>query len=504
MITHLKLDNFKAFCRLQDIPLKPITLIYGPNSGGKSSIIQSLLLLKQSFSMSAKRSSKLIPRGEIVDLGTFKSILFGHNVRRKLQIGVSISRSSDPARRYPFAPPAAATRAVMMQFQSAKEVGSRRLTSSELCALSYSLGETAGLAGFRVDLVRVTDPEFGPERRLISPDAAFFKFADDSSAVSLGRFLIDSTKRRAARNPNLAASRANLPNIDDPEHEAEFGRFLRDSVFSGPEFLPSYIMTQEGEGIRFSPYGRMMGTSLHLLDGFTAEFMQQISSISYLGPLRSPPARHYLRFGGQVETVGTKGENTPQVIVSKGAEIRKRIDRWFADFGIPYQITPRHFGNETAGEIISINLTDKRTKVEVAPSDVGFGIGQLLPIIVEGLVAANKTICVEQPEIHLHPKLQAHLADLFIATSQRGTDADGRGNQWIIETHSESLMLRLQRRIREKAIAPSHVSVLYVEPGANGEGSRVIPLRLDEDGDFVDEWPEGFFEDRFDELFKRI
>ena len=127
--------------------------------------------------------------------------------------------------------------------------------------------------------------------------------------------------------------------------------------------------------------------------------------------------------------------------------------------------------------------------------DVGFGIGQVMPIITEAVVSKNTTICVEQPEIHLHPKLQAHLADLFIDS----VNAKKNNNQWIIETHSEALMLRIQKRIRQERINKSLVKVYYVI--SDTEGSKIIDLPLDDEGDFTELWPEGFFEERLNDLF---
>ena len=149
-----------------------------------------------------------------------------------------------------------------------------------------------------------------------------------------------------------------------------------------------------------------------------------------------------------------------------------------------------------------MSLKDRRTKVTVAPSDVGFGIGQLLPILVEGLVAERRIVCVEQPEIHLHPRLQAHLADFLIDTAGADAPNDRRhtnANQWIVETHSEALILRVQKHIRAGKLKADNVSVLYVEPGP--EGSTIRQLRLDDDGEFMDTWPNGFFEERFDDIF---
>ena len=154
------------------------------------------------------------------------------------------------------------------------------------------------------------------------------------------------------------------------------------------------------------------------------------------------------------------------------------------------------------GEYVSLSLVDRRTKTQVTLTDVGFGINQVLPIIIEGIASPpNAIICVEQPEIHLHPRLQAETADLMIETSE-----GENGKQWIVETHSELLILRLQRRIREGALKPTDVSVIYVDPGdadeknGDGEGSTIKVLSLNKEGDFDDDWPHGFFEEGFSEL----
>jgi predicted ATPase len=131
--------------------------------------------------------------------------------------------------------------------------------------------------------------------------------------------------------------------------------------------------------------------------------------------------------------------------------------------------------------------------VEVALSDVGFGISQILPFVVQSLAASDQIISIEQPEVHIHPRLQADLGDLLIEAIK-----EPRQNQFLIETHSEHLALRLQRRVREKKLSPDQISIVYVSRGPNG--ATVQPLRLDEEGDFIDDFPGGFFPERLREL----
>ena len=129
---------------------------------------------------------------------------------------------------------------------------------------------------------------------------------------------------------------------------------------------------------------------------------------------------------------------------------------------------------------------------EVSLSDVGFGISQLLPLIVQCLTSKNQTISIEQPELHVHPRLQADVGELF-AVSARDL-----GNCIIAETHSEHLVLRIQKLVRTGELKPDDVSIVFVRREA--KGSVVDRLRLDQEGDFIDEWPGGFFPERMREL----
>jgi hypothetical protein len=251
-----------------------------------------------------------------------------------------------------------------------------------------------------------------------------------------------------------------------------------------------------------------------MLRAIDRELQKTIGGLTYLGPLRSHPARYYSVEGVPGNSVGSQGEQVVQILfndISRRDQISilSRLNLYLDQFEIPYTLEIKNIGDEITGDILVLSLIDKRTMVRVGPSDVGFGIGQLLPILIEGLLIKerrlDRAVCVEQPEIHLHPRLQAALADFFIDTgctshwSKSGIRSPTSGVQWILETHSEALVLRLQRRIREKKISHHDVSVLYVDPRGD-KGSTILELRLDEDGEFIDLWPDGFFVESLAEI----
>jgi hypothetical protein len=135
---------------------------------------------------------------------------------------------------------------------------------------------------------------------------------------------------------------------------------------------------------------------------------------------------------------------------------------------------------------------------------LGSGIGVILPVIVALATAESELLSIEEPESHVHPKLQTELGDIVIESA-----SGNRQKTLFIETHSEHLILRILRRIRETTrgklpegmpeITPDKIAVLYVEPGEGG--SVIQEIKIDEQGRIRSKWPKGFFEERLEELF---
>lgn len=193
------------------------------------------------------------------------------------------------------------------------------------------------------------------------------------------------------------------------------------------------------------------------------------------------------------------------------------VNSWLTQAAIPYLLDVRKVGAAEGDDADSfaVELVDRRSGIRLSWKDVGFGFSQVLPLIMAlATQPQNGTLLVEQPELHLHPRLQAELADLVVESVHLRTDADldkPRQPTVIMETHSEHLLLRLMRRMRETAqgrvpegkpsLTPAEVSIIYVHPMEDGSGSIPIVIDLDKEGNLLTAWPNGFFEEGFNERF---
>ncbi|MBR7791687.1 DUF3696 domain-containing protein [Undibacterium sp. FT147W] len=219
-----------------------------------------------------------------------------------------------------------------------------------------------------------------------------------------------------------------------------------------------------------------------------------LQSIEYVGAMRMPPSRTYLYTGERRRKVGANGEHALSMLVmdsmrrgSKTKGILQHVIGWLSRAGI-------------ASDIKVVSLSDRYFEIHIQHpitkeyenfADVGYGNSQVIPILVAGLNCDSEdTLIVEEPEIHLHPKAQAELGDFFIELNNKGV-------QSIVETHSEHMILRLQKRIAERVLNPKDIYIYYVNPTPNGK--EIIRLEMDSKGMFKQDWPGGFFPERLNE-----
>lgn len=448
MITQFGLENFKAFSHKQSMKLAPITLIYGPNSSGKSSIIQALMMLQQSLT-AQEQDGKLITSGPSINLGTFESLI--HKQDNNLSMRFSIEYNSNHVAQeykqkhsYDMLFANSDLREVELTYEYTE---SQPFLNNLSFTCSNKLREKVS---FKVARSRHTSD--GTNYTLVSRDSLEKAIVDrEKIGKSDGKSWINLTDYLT--QPFRISKHLNIPSIPS----------------SGSEGINSYT------------------------DRVIDDLSYAINDFKYLGPLRSSPKKIYSEYT-EKNNRGQGKNNLGLEMYNSSSDTIDKINDFLIDFNIPYKLSVKDLGDINTGPLISIQLEDLRNGTIVTPKDVGFGIGQVLPIILEAIVSNNKLICVEQPEIHLHPRLQAHLADLFIESTK-----SGKNNQWIIETHSEALMLRIQRRIREGIISKDLISVIYIDVGESG--AQVTHLRLDDEGDFLTHWPNGFFEERLNEVF---
>jgi len=204
-----------------------------------------------------------------------------------------------------------------------------------------------------------------------------------------------------------------------------------------------------------------------------------VRAIVNLPPIRPQPESLY------------KG-NSEMGHLARSPYYKRSVNKWLhkLNTGMEIDFAPADEGGGCHLLLIDAHNDSMRP---VSIEESGYGFSQMLPIILESVRGDSKIVLIEEPELHIHPRLQAELGSLFADSVKE------RGHQFIIESHSEHLVLRLQRLIRNGVLKPEDVSVLYVERAPNG--SKVQLLRLDDRGEFLDEWPGGFFEDGFNEMF---
>lgn len=477
LLTQVELSNLKAFGTSTTVPLAPLTLVYGANSAGKSTLVQSLLLLKQSVA-----SDALITQGPLLNVGGFRGLIHRHAdepVKVKLTFGVlpawiPAEGTPDPT----------LARSVGWTFEiNAAGQGAVAETTIEFGDYRLAFGREPGGNVFTLNRADLDEVFKGvASGTLLYPfDARHYQDGDEAEQARRlkGR---EQTARRALRS-------LERDGVDTIDVRAK-GILPTNDLLLRPRL--SGVADRE-QGIVDSYLNR----TATLAGGVAAEVTRLLDNVVWLGPLRSRPQRVYDR----ADMTSTPGDGRDVAIyLFDHATVVAQVNGWLKRLEVPYSldVIPVNAGNSThlIGDLVAISLTDSRTGVNVTPADVGFGISQVLPIAVELLSRRDSVVVIEQPETHLHPRLQARLADLFIDTTQEGR----QGNQLIVETHSEHLILRVQRRIREGSLDPRNVSVVYVDQGPDASAT-VKPLRLNEQGDFIDEWPHGFFDERLDELF---
>ena len=235
----------------------------------------------------------------------------------------------------------------------------------------------------------------------------------------------------------------------------------------------------------------------------------QLDRVHYVGPLREYPQRSYLWAGERPANVGPRGRLAVPALLAARQDRRKigrgegkgrryeafesLIARWLKQMGVIDDFTVHQIAR--GRKEYEVRVRRSPGSAEVLITDVGFGVSQLLPVLVQSYYAAeHSTVIFEQPEIHLHPKVQADLADVFIDAARYGKV------QFVVESHSEHFLRRLQRRVAEAQVITNQEVALYTCDVEAGH-STIQELKVDEFGNIAN-WPKDFFGDEVGDLVK--
>ncbi len=445
MITQLHCKNFKVWRDTGAIRLAPLTVLFGSNSAGKTSIPQLLLLLKQTAeSPDRHRALQFGDSRSLVDLGSYDEAIHNHDVSQQLEI-----------------------------------------------ALTWTLD----------DALQVRDPLTEAPY-----DGGAIEFAVAFSAGKQHQPLVESFTYRLLNRAEaaLTVGMDRQENGDRYKLSAESYKPVRQPGRPWP-------LSQPGRFYGFPNEATAYYQNMDFLSDLELRLEYLLRSVYYVGPLREHPKRLYFWSGEVPDHVGVRGDRAIEAILAAGdRRFNFGPKQWTSSLGELVAARLRAMGLIHGFEVRSLGEHRKEYEVWVQTgrrlpmvklTDVGFGISQVLPVIVECFYVPRRSIVIfEQPEIHLHPSVQAELADLFVDAIRARERGVARECQFIVESHSEHFLRRLQRRIAEEAIDRDAAALYFVD--TERDGAVIHELDVDAYGNILN-WPEGFFGDEMGDMVAR-
>jgi predicted ATPase len=437
MITELSFTNFKSWNSVQKMRLAPITGLFGTNSSGKSSILQLLLMLKQTIESTDR--AQVLEFGDeksLTNLGSFRDTVFGHVKPGTISFGLQWNLSK--------------------QLDITSPDDKKKLFSSRSLSFHCTVGENGS------DRLAVERTEYG--------------LLDHQFSLS--------RKGQAVNKFELESVGANFRFVRSPGRVWELPPPVK--FYGFPDQVYAYYQ------------------NAGFLSQLQLAFENLFGQVYYLGPLREFPQRHYTWNGSEPADMGRRGERVVDALlaarmrgkyISPGYRLHKvtleeRVATWLKELGLIHSFSVEPVAKDSSIYQVRVQKTPSSAKVLI--TDVGFGVSQILPVLVLCYYAPEGSIILlEQPEIHLHPSVQSGLADVMIDAVKN------RGVQIIVESHSEHLLRRLQWRIAEEKITPDETALYFCE--AQSEGSSLVPLIIDLFGRITN-WPEDFFGNEFEEM----
>ena len=436
MIQKIKLSNYKCFCDSGEIEIKPLTVLCGVNSSGKSTILKSLLTLKQTHDK-AKSKQGLILNANYVKNGSFDDIVY-----KREGDSVSITTVHKIMRATP----------------------SDKRSKVEITAFK-------NIAKMYADFDDIT-------QLIISVEYTFSREKNDNK-LSRQDYNVDVvyndghhvTSRLLFEHSSGNIWKITIENFPNKDGELVEQMILNNATCYFENFIVANLYVSATK-----PHTNevvFIVTNICTISRYVGNLFQ---NINYLTPLRVYPQRTYLN-ESDIGGIGIGGENTAQFLSEfQGQKLKtsgfcpigeKHTDRLLGTYVNQWM---NYF---ELGEY-KVNETDEIVKLNIGTDNiinVGFGVSQTLPIIVTGLtMCVADTLLLEQPEIHLHPRAQMAMGDFLVSMAKKGKNV-------MVETHSDHVINRIVKRIMDRTISEADVAIYFVKN--TSEGSEISKIQID-------------------------
>jgi hypothetical protein len=544
-ISSITIENFKGIKEPVRVDFKPITLLFGPNSAGKSTIVQALHYALEIFERNNLDPDRTSIGGKAVDLGGFETLVYNHDVSKSICLKIELDLQDEDLPQY---------------FDGYEDMGLSQFSDKQIGEIPMRAESAAVEVSIKWSIQLNRPVLFRYKVDLNGDHLATIETTDDGKQVFLSKINPINPVFLENISPDVAKDIIERFFVEESAAEENFEKL-------GP-ILPALMMnfkmekgvaglTQPigvaGTGTAMPLWGRVLefhgpvwaddtdhidkGNLLMCLSALIVgpgELIRDgLKKMCYIGPIREVPPRNFTPEKSPDTSRWASGLKGWDILYTAEKEFVTRLNRWLNQgdrLNAGYSIEVKRFReigeddpisvfiNEGFGleemDIIQtrmneipvksrVSIREEKTGIELMPQDLGIGISQTLPVIIGALHIKEGLLAIEQPELHIHPALQVALGDLFISRSRDSQVC------FLLETHSEHLMLRFLRRIRETdegnlppgkdPLRPDQLAVYYVEQGKTGVSA--IPIRISEDGEFIDHWPKGFFSERAEELF---
>ena len=535
-ITQITIENFKGLADKVEIPIRPITLLFGANSAGKSTILQALLYLSELLEGRNADADRLAPSGDSLDLGGFQEFVHKRDVNRKVRIGVTLRLDDDglPESRQIFNP------SVPEYSLTSPEADHVRDATVTVEVAWSNHHQKPFITSYEVALDGIpfaaihSQPGFEAHLDFINPDHPVFHQDPDGGQADEATDL-------------FGALQSIYLDHNGADNAADCGPDMRERqrLSVGKNVIPDFILGLP-DAWTYQPQGEeeawaaswLVALLSRTVVGAGKRLIEELRGIRYIGPIRRIPERNFQPVRSPAPDRWADGSGAWDLICKSDSD-----HRWldpgairalglglaleqYRFFEVPVQSCmgvlidvvrappddSNHEADPEQGIVPSeikkfrersrLQLVSEITGLELQPGDVGIGVSQVLPVALGAMAPGGRILAVEQPELHIHPAIQCNLADLL---AHQVTKDDNR--TMLLETHSEHLILRMLRRIREHTedelppdaplLTPEHLSVLWVEQDNGVVSIKSMPVNAQ--GDFDEQWPKGFFEERFDE-----